>query len=142
MFELSQQSLANWFRSSAWPSNWVQEARRLRKILNRPDPPPDLTLVLQPGEAWRFEKVTYLGIDKKDGPTVHGILWDEMKDLSPVWLFVTFQMWPVIVELYDDKRFGEMLRKRWRRSGELWLDYLTSEPIALDFNNMKVAQQF
>jgi hypothetical protein len=122
--------------SSAWPSVWGRDSReKLHRALDQQDPPADLTLTLQPGESWQYEKVTHFGIDKKESPEAQGLPWNEIRSLSPVWLFVMFEMWPVNAEPRvdpDNPRFGLMLRKRWKTSGELWLDYLTSQPIRLD----------
>jgi hypothetical protein len=129
------------YDSSAWPSNWGRESQyKLRKVLDQPRPPADVTLILQPGELWQYETVTHLGIDKKEGPSAHGLTWDEIKISPRVWLFVTFEMWPVNAEPRldpDNPAFGLMLRDRWKGSGELWLDYLTSQPIAFDLNDLQ-----
>lgn len=130
--------------SSVWPPNWGRQSQdKLRKALDQLRPPVDLTLILQPGESWQYETVTYLAIDKKYGPTAHGRPWDEIRTSSSVWLLVMFEMWPVNAEPKrdpDHPEFGLMLRERWKSAGELWLDYLTSQPIALDFNELKAAQ--
>lgn len=131
--------------SSAWPSNWGSQSQlKLRKALDQPSPPADLTLILQPGESWQYETDTSLSIDKKEGPTAHGRTWEEIRSASPIWLLVTFEMWPINAEPKlnpDNPEFGLALRKRWESSGELWLDYLTSQPIALDFNELKTAAE-
>jgi hypothetical protein len=127
--------------SSAWPSVRGRDSRdKLRKALDQQDPPANLTLTLQPGESWQYEKVAHFGIDKKEGPEAQGLPWNKIRSLSPVWLFVMFEMWPVNAEPEvdpDNPRFGLMLRKRWKTSGELWLDYLTSQPIRVDWNTIQ-----
>lgn len=132
------------YRSSAWPANWGRKSgNKLRTTLNQPTPPPDRFLVLQPGQSWQQETDTMLELGKKEGPETQGLTWDEIRSSSPVWLFVTFEMWPVNAEPNldrDNPRFGLMLRKRWKSFGELWLHNLTSQPIVLDFNSMKDAQ--
>ena len=129
------------YDGSAWPSNWGRQSQtKLRKALDQPTPPPNFTLILQPGELWQYESAAYLDIYKKEGPETRGRPWDEIRSLSPVWLFVMFEMWPVNAEPKldpDNPEFGLTLRKRWENSGELWLDYLTSQPIAIDFNELK-----
>jgi hypothetical protein len=132
------------YDSAMWPSNWGRESQyKLRKVLDQPRPPADVTLILQPGELWQYETVTHLGIDKKESPAAHGHTWDEIRNSSPVWLFVLFEMWPVNAEPRldpDNPEFGLMLRDRWKDSGELWLDYLTSQPIAFDFKELRQTQ--
>lgn len=122
---------------SAWPSVWSQQSRkRLFNDLNKDFPPHELTRVLQPGESWSYRTAVNLAIDKTRHPGTTGRTWDEIKNSSPVWLQVMVEMWPVNVEPTldpDNPAFGLMLRERWKTTGELWLDYLTSEPIAIDF---------
>lgn len=123
---------------SAWPSIWGRNSRsNLYKALDQPSPPTDFTLVISPGQSWEYQTVATINIDQKDVPDGRSYTWDEIRNSSPVWLQVTLEMWPVNAEPKvdpDNPEFGMTLRRRWKRSGELWLNSLTSEPMLLDFS--------
>jgi hypothetical protein len=123
-------------RSSAWPSVWGKSSRvKLRQKLDQPIPPQDITKILKPGESYEYETGTHLGFEKKERYDGTSKAWDEIKLASPVWIQVTLEMWPINAEPKvnpENPEFGKELRERWKDSGELWLDYLTSQPMKLD----------
>lgn len=126
----------------AWPS--ISEDREwilLRKSLDKWEPPKDETRVLKPKELWTVEATVgltvpidskgYTSSTKKERLQV-------LQSLSPLWLWVTCEIWPDNIEgLVPDRDrlpFGHRLQKRWRNLGFLWLDTMRSEPIPFDFN--------
>lgn len=126
---------------AAWPSIWDEASRRkLYKALDQPSPPADLTLVIHPGQSWEYETDTVIGIAQKRRPGGRSLSWGEIRSHSTVWLQVTLEMWPVNAEpKVDPDRpvFGMRLRERWKSSAELWLDYLTSQPIRLELSDLQ-----
>lgn len=123
-------------RASAWPNAWgISSRQALHKKLDKPKPPADITLVLHPGESWKYEAAAYIGFEKKDSYDGKRKAWSEIKRHNPLWLQVTIEMWPVNAEpglTMRNPKWGKELRKRWKAEGNLWLDYLTSEPIKLE----------
>lgn len=117
----------------------AQEWISLRRRLDKSTPPLDETLVLKPKDSWTVEATVgvtvpidpkhYTSSTKKEKLEV-------LQALSPVWLWVTCEIWPENVEGLirnrDQLPFGHRLQKRWRSTGLLWLDYIRSEPIPLD----------
>lgn len=125
------------YSSSHWPSvysssKWVE----LRKQYDKPDPPPDLTHIIAPGESFSYEAETVLYFQKNAGTNKIDQTWEEIKIYSPVWLQVTVETWPVNIEPRVDPQnpqFGKKLQQRWKQFGELYLERLSSEPIQLTF---------
>jgi len=126
---------------SAWPSVRGKKDRiELYNSLDQPTPPSNLTLILRPGLSWEYETVAILSIYKNGRPDGSGKSWDEIKKNSPLWLQVTLEMWPVNAEPKmnpNSPEFGLELRNRWKNFGNLWLDYLLSQPIKIDFGNLR-----
>jgi hypothetical protein len=60
--------------------------------------------------------------------------WNELAGADCLLLRVTYETWPLNVEprqsTLDDKKFGQELRERWKSSGYLWIDEITSEPLS------------
>lgn len=126
------------FDRSAWPSNYRtgdpdRKWERLTESLDMPFPPSDLTRVIPPGGSWDYEKESRLYITKEPGSTSGNATWEEIRRASPLWLTVTFEMWPTNVEpdLDYENAFGKRLRRSWKSYGTLWLDNLKSEPLEL-----------
>jgi hypothetical protein len=114
------------------------EWTEFRKALDQQSPPSALVRILQPGERWVTESFSVLRPPIKfenyrvDRPPVS---WQILKEASPVWLRLECDTWPRNVErppLDGRFRLGSKLRKRWKRSGELQLDSVESEPVKLD----------
>ena len=73
--------------------------------------------------------------------------WKAIKKLaSPVWMRVSYEMWPFNVERVK-KELGGTLRERWKGHGILYLDekysshwtaHVTSEPIELDLQQVEL----
>jgi hypothetical protein len=124
------------FASSHWPSvstspEWVE----LRRRLDQPSPPQDLLGLFASGETLPYETRVSLSIEKAGNFDKTSEKWDTIKQASPVWLQVTFEMWPINIEPTldpDNPVFGKMLQRRWQQYGELQVERLTSEPIKLD----------
>lgn len=121
---------------SLWPSVWPAVSRaKLRDSFDKPAPPNDIFLILNPEKEWELQSAVYLEFEKKKSGSAKNAGWEEIREISPMLLQVTFGMWPVNVEpslTPDDPQFGRKLRERWKTVGYLWLDDLTSEPIELD----------
>ena len=131
----------SYFSDSAWKSvSGSGEYRKLANDLDQPLPPTSLTMILKTGESWNWQ--TSVTLRFQDTPKSYKVPWEEMKSLmSPLWLRVSFEMWPFNVESFKPK-LAAKLQKRWRRFGYLWigassgrmhLARLTSEPIELDW---------
>lgn len=131
------------YLSSQLPSvSTSPEWKELRRHLNQPSPPPDLTRVLAPGESLPYETNATLYIEKAGSFDKTSQSWDTIKQASPVWLQVTLEMWAVNIEPRVDPQnleFGKMLQRRWQQVGKLQLESLTSEPMPLDFSSLTLS---
>ena len=135
----------------AWPSVYrFEKYYLLARKLDQPTPPADVTRVLAPGESWKWKTTIGLRFNEEntcDGSDGVEIGWKELKKLSaPVWLRVSYEMWPSNVENFN-KGLGGKLRERWKKHGTLyleeksygrWFASLTSEPFALDFQSVEL----
>jgi hypothetical protein len=130
-----------YFSDSAWASNSLDDGyRKLANDLDQPSPPSSFTMILKSGESWNWQTTVTLRFE--DNPKSYNVPWEEMKNLaSPLWLRVSFEMWPFNVEHFKPN-LAAKLQKLWRRFGYLWigdsfgrihLARLTSEPIELDW---------
>jgi hypothetical protein len=126
------------YGSGHWASvSGAPEWRELRKRLDQPSPPPDLTRILAPNESLPYEADVTLYIEKAGSLDKTSQSWDVIKQASPVWLQVTLETWAINIEPRVDPNnleFGKMLQQRWRQFGELQIERLTSEPMPLDFS--------
>ena len=116
----------------------------LRNSLDQPKPPLDKVHVLAQGESWLTESFIvlrpYIEPEKFPPPNKATILRD-LEILSPVWLYLYCQTWPLNIEVrgpVDGPKTGQKLRKRWMNFGELCLNPIISEPISLDFPKQHV----
>jgi hypothetical protein len=139
------------YLSSAWPSIYKTEAYRLlAERLDQPTPPANVTRVIAPGESWSLKTTIELRLAEENtcnGSTVVEIGWSAIKKLSaPVWLEVSYEMWPFNVENFK-RNLGGKLRERWKKygvlyleekAGKFWFAHLTSEPIELDFQHVEL----
>jgi hypothetical protein len=139
-------ALANrcYFSDGMWLSiSRSDEYRRLADQLDQSIPPPSLTRILKPGEAWTTK--SEINISFEDDARSYRVPWEEMKQLSsPLWMRLSFEMWPFNVETFKPN-LAAKLRKRWRPYGNIWigekidprmhLARLQSEPIELDWRS-------
>lgn len=125
------------YSSSHWPSVYsTPKWAELRKQLNKPSPPADLTRTLAPGESLVYETETMLYIQKAGSSNKTNQIWEEIKLLSPAWFQVALETWAVNIEPRVDPQnpqLGKKLQQRWKQFGELYLERLTSEPMPLSF---------
>lgn len=137
--------------SDQWPSIYrSEEYRQLAETLDQPTPPGNLTRAIAPGESWKWKTKIHLAVTEEntcDGAVGVAIGWREIKRLSaPLWLRVSYEMWPFNVENFKND-LGGQLRERWKQYGTLylqekqdryWFAHLTSEPIELDFQSVEL----
>jgi hypothetical protein len=140
----SAQSNSFVFDDAAWKSISGHDGyRKLSRDLDQREPPPKLTRVLKPGESWDWQTTVTLRFEASTNHRYPRVpTWEEMKtEPSPLWLRVSFEMWPFNVE-YFKPNLAAQLQKRWRNVGWLWIGYkfgrmhlarLNSEPIELDW---------
>ncbi len=139
------QSNAFVFDDAAWESISGDDAyRKLSRDLDQREPPPTLTRVLKPGESCDWQTTVTLRFEATTNHRYPRVpTWEEMKTQpSPLWLRVSFEMWPFNVE-YFKPNLAAQLQKRWRKIGWLWIGYkfgrmhlarLASEPIELNWH--------
>jgi hypothetical protein len=120
--------------------NLAPEWAALRQDLNKPTPPPDQTHIRMPNESWSLGAT--VGVSLPDHPEMFARAKSrslkEIKELSPVWLRVVYEVWPWNLEPAADRRklnYGRKLQRRWKTAGVLWLDEIYSEPMPLNLNN-------
>lgn len=139
------------YNNAAWPSFYnTDEYRRLAERLDQPAPPANVTRIIPAGERWNWKTTIQLGLDEEN--TCHGLIgvqvgWNAIKKLSaPLWLQVSYEMWPFNVEHFR-KDLGGRLKERWKKHGTLYLEgkldrfwtaHLRSEPIELDFQHVQL----
>lgn len=139
------------YSAAAWPSFYKTEMyQQLAQDLDQANPPANFTRVIAPGESWNWKTTIQLGLAEDNtcsGSIGVEIGWNEIKKLSsPVWLKVSYEMWPFNVENFK-KGLGGHLRERWRsygtlyleeKSDQIWFAHVTSEPIGLDFQHVQL----
>jgi len=107
----------------------------LRNSLDKESPSPDVTRILLPNEKWSFDsEITIVAM--KANKNTNKLTIKKLKDSSPIWMKVFFEVWSQNIEPDIEKRsnleFGKKLQSQWKEYGCLWLDDITSEPIPLD----------
>ena len=108
--------------------------------------------MLLPRESWSWDTSIQLSFREGNSCNLHlgvEIGWEEIKRrAAPLWLRVSYEMWPFNVENFK-LNLGGTLQKRWRSHGSLYLDekigrywkaILTSEPIEISFNQIDLAR--
>lgn len=132
------------FNDGMWQSITRDDAdRKLAVDLDQPLPPPGLTRILKPGESWNWRTTVAVRFEERTHWRYPGLpTWEEMKtQSSPLWLRVSFEMWPFNTEFFKPN-LAAKLQKRWRRIGSMWigekdgrihLARLASAPIELDW---------
>ena len=137
------------YDASAWPSIYkFPKYQRLADLLDQSVPPRGITRVLLPNESWRWDASIRLGLREGNTCNQHvgvEIGWEEIKRrTAPLWLRVSYEMWPFNVENFKPN-LGGILKKRWQSHGLLYLDdkygrhwhaTLRSEPIELPLNSV------
>jgi hypothetical protein len=111
------------------------EWKTLRVVLDQRAPPGKITRMIEPGEGWQMQARLYMYPPSK--PKFRGdrsaVTWGTLRKTSPLWIRVECETWPLNVERdHRNMRFGRQLQKRWRKSGILQLDPITSEPVVLE----------
>jgi len=119
--------------------NTLPEWRTLRAALDQPGPPSEITQSINPGDSWGTTGDVVMRPPKKLGTYLvnrEPVSLELLRKASPLWMWVTCDMWPLNVEGWDPKlriRFGRKLQKRWRRFGLLLLAPIVSQPAEVEF---------
>jgi hypothetical protein len=120
------------YSASGWPSSDRRGFLEIRRKLDHALPPADLIHTIQPGGSWDFERIVVGSIERKGSLDGSCKPWETIRRIDPLWLQVHYQMWPNSLEENPrSPKFGKRLRRKWKQSGELILDNLVSEPIAV-----------
>ncbi|HEY0729170.1 MAG TPA: hypothetical protein VGD38_13920, partial [Pyrinomonadaceae bacterium] len=130
------------YDASAWPSVYEYPMyQNLANLLEKSVPPTGITRVLPPNASWSWD--TSITLNLQEGNTCNHrvgveIGWEEIKRrTAPLWLRVSYEMWPFNVENFKPN-LGGILQKRWQshgalyleeKSGRYWHAAVTSEPI-------------
>ena len=142
------------YDTSAWPSIYkFPMYQTLATLLDQKVPPPSVTRVLAPSASWSWNTSINLNLEERNSCNQHvgvEIGWDEIKRrTSPLWLRVSFEMWPFNVENFKPN-LGGILQKRWKaygslyleeKSGRYWQARLRSEPIEFPLHQIDLAEQ-
>jgi hypothetical protein len=100
--------------------------RKMRRQLSGSRPPPALTETIQPNETFERE-IEPLVVIRDTEQVAPG---------SRVWLTVSLEMWPANIEpgklTEGSLPYGESLRRKWSRFGDLRLKPILSSPIPFD----------
>lgn len=149
-----KESLANSlvYVRSGWPSFYKTPMyEKLANLLDQSLPPTGTTLLLLPGITWSWD--TSISLDLQEGNSCGQAVgveigWDEIKRrVAPLWMRVSYEMWPFNVEHFKPD-LGGILKKRWQRDGLLYLEEkrgnfwqatLTSDPIELPLHKIDLA---
>ena len=108
------------------PPAWQKK----KEALDNAIPPESLIRKIAPGCEWRFDKVVLLAIEKNGSYDKRSKPWEEIKKHNPLWLRLSFQLWPSNLEADEsDPKYGNGLNKKWKSFGLLQLNYVTSDPI-------------
>lgn len=135
------------YQFSAWPSVYkFPMYKNLANLLDRSVPPIGITRVLLPSASWSWDTSIMLSLREGNSCNQHvgvEIGWEEIKRRrTPLWLRVSYEMWPFNVENFKPN-LGGILQKRWQRQGLLYLEakigrywnaLLISEPIEFPLN--------
>ena len=150
-----KESSTNYFvyDSQAWPSFYrFPMYQTLANLLDQSAPPTGVTRVLLPNAGWNWDASITLNLREVNSCDQHvgvEIGWNEIKQrTSPLWLRVSYEMWPFNVENFKPN-LGGILQKRWKRHGLLyleekmgrhWMARLTSEPIEFPLHQIDLAR--
>ena len=124
----------------------------LANLLDQSVPPTGITQVLLPSASWSWDTPITLTLREGNSCNQHvgvEIGWEEIKRLTaPLWLRVSYEMWPFNVENFKPN-LGGILQKRWQshgllyleeKTGKYWQAILTSEPIEFPLNHIDLAR--
>jgi hypothetical protein len=144
-----KESRANSFvyLGGGWPSIYKTPLyQNLANLLDQSTPPAGITRVLPSSASWNWDTSISLNLHERNSCNQHvgvEIGWEEIKKRnSPLWLRLSYEMWPFNVENFKPN-LGGILQKRWQRHGLLYLDekrgrhwhaILTSDPIEIHLN--------
>lgn len=135
--------------AGGWPSVYkFPMYQNLANLLDQSAPPAGVTRVLLPSESWSWDTSIKLNLREWNSCNQHvgvEIGWEEIKKrTTPLWLRVSYEMWPFNVENFKPN-LGGILRKKWQsygvlyleeKSGKYWQATLTSEPIEFPLNHI------
>jgi hypothetical protein len=141
------------YDSEAWPSFYrFPMYQTLANLLDQSAPPTGVTRVLLPNASWNWDTSIMLSLREVNSCNQHvgvEIGWNEIKQrTSPLWLRVSYEMWPFNVENFKPN-LGGILQKRWQSHGLLyleekigrhWMARLTSEPIEFPLHQTDLAR--
>jgi hypothetical protein len=126
--------------------------QRLANLLDQSVPPTGITRVLLSNASWDWDTSITLSLREGNSCNQHvgvEIGWEEIKRLTaPLWLRVSYEMWPFNVENFKPN-LGGILQKRWQsqgllyleeKTGKYWQAILTSEPIEFPLNHIDLAR--
>jgi hypothetical protein len=138
---------------NGWPSVYqFPSYQKLAKLLDQSVPPTGITRVLPANASWNWE--TSIALVLQEGNSCNQqvgveIGWEEIKRRpAPLWLRVSYEMWPFNVENFKPN-LGGILQKRWQsqgvlyleeKSGRYWNAIVTSEPIEFPLNHIDLAR--
>jgi hypothetical protein len=138
---------------SAWPSVYKSPMyQSLANLLDQSVPPTGITRLLLPSASWHWATLINLSFREGNSCNQHigvEIGWEEIKrQIAPLWLRVSYEMWPFNVENFKPN-LGGVLQKRWQsdgmlyleeKSGRYWQAILTSEPMEFPLNQIELAR--
>ena len=141
------------YSAGGWPSVYkFPMYENLANLLDQSDPPAGITRVLLPGASWSWDTSVTFNLQEVNSCNYQvgvEIGWEEFKRRTdPLWLRVSYEMWPFNVENFKPN-LGGILQKRWKSHGLLYLDEksggrwfarLSSEPIEFPLNQIELTQ--
>ena len=141
------------YSAGGWPSVYKFPLyQNLANLLDQSAPPAGVTRVLRPSENWSWDTSIVFSLQEGNTCNQHvgvEIGWEEIKRRTdPLWLRVSYEMWPFNVENFKPD-LGGILKKRWQSYGSLYLDektgnywqaILTSEPIEFPLSQIDLTQ--
>jgi hypothetical protein len=129
-----QKALASDFIYNQSAGLGKSNSSKLHKRMDKNSPPLDEFVLLAPNKTTPFELHTFYYFTKDPVTLDAG---GQIKLISPLWLKIAINIWPNSVELRSDgsSSFGEMLRLRWKKYGDLLLDRIESEPIEVTYKH-------
>ena len=118
--------------SGVWPSSDRQAWEETSRKLDQKSPPTNLIRQIGPGAEWSFDKTIVLDIEIKGSFDQTSKPWDVIKKADPLWLQLSFMLWPNNLEQdVLNPKLGRLLQQRWKDQGQLIIGNVISEPIAI-----------
>jgi hypothetical protein len=116
---------------------WV----KFKKSLEKRVPPKDRTLTILPKQTKNFSG--FVKFDLKNTTRFKNQSLSLIQRLSPVEIHLICETMNTLPLKIDNKNaeslnlnFVKNLRKRWKKTGYIWIEPITSEPISIDFNSI------